>query len=59
MQWTKCYEYDYDEYDEYDYMATACGKSQLYFYNKNGNYLNKNIQTVYNPFYVGLDSKQD
>jgi hypothetical protein len=44
-------------FDEYDYMATACNNSQLFFYIKDGNYLNKNILTVSNPFYVGLDSK--
>jgi len=44
-------------FDEYYNIATACLNNQLYFYNRNGNYLNKNIPTISTPYYIGFDSK--
>ncbi len=44
-------------FDEYDNMATACDNFQLYLYNRNGDYLNKTIQTVDYPCFIGFDFK--
>ncbi len=47
----------YISFDEFNNMATACENNQVYLYNTNGTYLNKNIPTVSWPGYIGFDSK--
>ncbi len=44
-------------FDDFNNMATSCDNKQLYLYNTAGTYLNKSIQTVPYPRFIGLDSK--
>jgi hypothetical protein len=44
-------------FDDFNNIATSCDNNQLYLYNKSGSYLNKSIQTVPYPRFIGLDSK--